>query len=200
MDKQVSDKIFKKSVLGLIDVISDEFKIDKVKLSNIFDKWMLEDLGIKKRPINPNNYCMARKLNLDRCTRNKKNNCDFCPNHQYNHPYGRIDEPIKNTLITIKTKKLKKTKKTQSLENCKTKTKSKQTKEKKDKIIKLKLKLIGDREYFIDNKNYLYIIENNNNNSNSSNSCNSSKIYRHIGIWNESEKSINFIEKLKVKE
>jgi hypothetical protein len=46
----------------------------------------------KKRPINPINYCYARKPNLKRCTRNKKNNSDYCASHQFNLLYGRIDQ------------------------------------------------------------------------------------------------------------
>lgn len=48
----------------------------------------------KKKNINPNNYCLARRLDHKQCTRLKKNNSDHCVSHQYRRPYGTISDEL----------------------------------------------------------------------------------------------------------
>jgi hypothetical protein len=126
-----------------------EFDISIIK--NLQQK----EIEKKKRPINPINFCLARKPNLNQCTRNKKNGYDFCANHQFNHPFGRIDEKYEYE-YNIKEKKQKRNKQNNN-------------------IIHLSSKIINNQEYFIDNKNFIYILENDD-----------SKIkYKYIGIFND---------------
>lgn len=121
----------------VIKTISNEYNLNEADICNkILRSWnpnfnCLIDSNkmIKKRPINPSNYCIARKSNLERCTRNKKNDSDYCANHQYNRPNGRIDETIKND-----------------------KKKDNNT----IGFIKLKPININNNNYFIDSNNYVY--------------------------------------------
>lgn len=124
---------------------------------SIIKKLQEKEIEKKKRPINPINFCLARKPNLNQCTRNKKNGYDFCANHQFNHPFGRIDEKYEYQYeYNIKEKKQKINKQNNN-------------------IIHLSSKIINNQEYFIDNKNFIYIIENDD-----------SKIkYKYIGIFND---------------
>lgn len=123
----------------VIKTISNEYNLNETDICNkILTNWTTDfnclidnntNKIIKKRPINPSNYCIARKSNLERCTRNKKNNSDYCANHQYNRPNGRIDEAIKTD-----------------------KKKDNNT----IGFIKLKPININNNSYFIDSNNYIY--------------------------------------------
>jgi hypothetical protein len=84
----------------IVKFISDEYNIN---YSDILDRINNKYIQ-KKRPIKPSNFCLARKPNFEQCTRNKKNNSDFCANHQYYHPNGRIDEENTTTINYIKLK------------------------------------------------------------------------------------------------
>jgi hypothetical protein len=132
--------------------VSNNYEFD----ISIIKKLQENEIEKKKRPINPINFCLARKPNLNQCTRNKKNGYDFCANHQFNHPFGRIDEKYD---FKEKEKEQKKTKKHKS----------------KNNIIQLSSKIINNQEYFIDNKNFIYIIENDD----------SKMKYKYIGIFND---------------
>ena len=142
------DSLVKNEIDKVILQISNNFNIDKKIIDHdIMNNWKL-DLSIisdsnlvkekKKRPINPVNFCLARKPNLERCTRNKKIGSNFCASHQFNHPYGRIDDNkstasiIQNKNRTYKHKqkgkskeKLKSKEKSKNKEKLKTKEKSK---------------------------------------------------------------------------
>jgi hypothetical protein len=69
----------------VIKTISNEYNLNESDICNkILKSWnpnfnCLIDSNkiIKKRPINPSNYCIARKSNLNQCTRNKKNDSDY---------------------------------------------------------------------------------------------------------------------------
>ena len=103
---KVSDleKIIETEIKKVLTIISKDYNIDDKDLSNKIQNKYLLDLMLnysdiiketkerKKRPINPINFCMARKPNLKRCTRAKKIDSDFCASHQFNILYGRIDE------------------------------------------------------------------------------------------------------------
>ncbi len=139
----------------------NNYKFNITEIENYIE----QDTNKKKRPINPINFCLARKPNLEQCTRNKKNGYDFCANHQFNHPFGRIDEKYNN---------------------CNTNNqyiyKIKEKREKSN-IIELSLKIIDNNEYFIDKKNYIYIIVNE-----------ESKIkYKCIGIFDNHKNKIEYI-------
>jgi hypothetical protein len=123
----------------VIKTISSEYNLNESDICNkILNKWSFDfncliDIDnnkiIKKRPINPSNYCIARESNFKQCTRNKKNDSDYCANHQYNRPNGRIDEVIKTD------------KKKDNTEIG---------------FIKLKPTIINNNNYFIDLNNYVY--------------------------------------------
>jgi len=48
----------------------------------------------KKKNLNSENYCFARKADLQQCTRLKKNNCDYCVSHQFRRPFGIITDEL----------------------------------------------------------------------------------------------------------
>ena len=110
--------------------ISKRYKIDKDELLKYIDYSSL--INMKSKQISTINYCIARTPNLKRCTRNRKNNSEYCASHHFKHPYGRIDQELNEEL---KPKKQKST------------------------MIKLKPIIIDDVEYLIDNKKYLYVRE-----------------------------------------
>ena len=101
---KVSDleNIIDTEIKKVLTTISKDYNIDITDLSNkVRNKYNLDLLlnypdiikeikERKKRPIDPNNFCMARKPNLKRCTRAKKINCDYCPSHQFNILYGKM--------------------------------------------------------------------------------------------------------------
>jgi hypothetical protein len=183
------EDIIQKEIYKVLFLVSEKYKLNLEKLNdsvfhdNKDNKSNKYILNLKKdypslisttpikekklRPIDPSKYCLARKPNLKQCTRNKKNNCDFCASHQYSQPYGRIDQEI----VTNKN--------TNSHSNLNTNTVEKKKKIKKT-TIKMKPKMIGDREYFIDNNNHLYIQEKDQGITK----------YRHIGNWNEHNNTI----------
>jgi hypothetical protein len=135
----ITDEIHK-----IIKTISNEYQLNENDInSKILDNnWcinfnsLIENQNKKKRPINPVNYCIARKPNLKQCTRNKKNDSDYCANHQYNRPNGRIDEEIKSSHLNIKDNLDKR-----AVSN----------------FIKLKPITLFNQNYFIDINNHLYI-------------------------------------------
>jgi hypothetical protein len=115
--------------------ISKRYKIDNDELLKYIDYSSL--INRKERPIDPINYCIARTPNLKRCTRNKKNNSEYCASHHFKHPYGRIDEELNKELkMKMKPEKQKST------------------------TLKLKPITIDSIEYLIDKKKYLYVREN----------------------------------------
>jgi hypothetical protein len=173
-------EIIETEIKRVIETISEEKKIKDLDLFNkIKSKWndnlfseYSDTIKEKKiRPINPNNFCMARKPNLKRCTRIKKINCDYCASHQFNILHGRIDEEPKK----------------EDIEKNKLKKEKYEKKQKKNNTIKLKPIIICDKEYYIDNNNHLYITEKDD----------IQIKYRHIGDWNESNKTINLKENVK---
>jgi hypothetical protein len=112
--------------------ISKRYNIDNDELMEFIDYTSLIKNKSRTRPIDPINYCIARKPNMKRCTRNRKNNSEYCASHQSKHPYGRIDE---EPTVEIKPKR------------------------EKSNTIKLKPINIDGVEYLIDNKKYLYVQE-----------------------------------------
>jgi hypothetical protein len=105
-----------------------------------------KEIEKKKRPINPVDYCLARKPNSNQCTRIKKIDCDYCASHQYIRPFGRIDDNqstnTNNSEIITNTNKL-------IINQFKIKEKK--------RMVKLKPIKIENTDYFIDDKNNLYI-------------------------------------------
>ena len=178
---EISDleKIVDTEIKKVLSIISINHNIDTKSLLNNWSFDLLlnypdiikESKEIKKRPINPNNFCMARKPDLKRCTRAKKKNCDYCPSHQFNLSHGRIDEEHKKEESTPTSQKSK-------INPDDKKKKIKKT------TIKLKTIMISDKEYYIDNKNHLYITEKEKDQIK----------YRHIGNWNKSVQTIEFRE------
>ena len=172
--KEIVESEIKKILL----LVSSEYNLNSKKVvDNIIKKWDSDLLSNyndiikprKSRPIDPVNYCLARKPNLKRCTRIKKIDCDFCATHQFNCPFGRIDKEINEDIKdTIETKKHKTKKKVK--ENKKEKT-----------TVQLIPKKIGENDYFIDDKNNLFINE----------KINDVSKFRYIGQWNESNQTIN---------
>jgi hypothetical protein len=113
--------------------ISKRYKIDNDELLKCIDYSSLINMKAKVKPISPINYCIARTPNLKRCTRNRKNNSEYCASHHFKHPYGRIDQELNEELKPKKQKSI---------------------------MIKLKPIIIDGVEYLIDNKKYLYVREN----------------------------------------
>jgi hypothetical protein len=186
---EVSDikAIVESEIKKILLLVSSEYKINNKKLTdNIIKKWdndLLKNYNDiikpkKSRPINPSNYCLARKPDLKRCTRIKKINCDFCATHQFNCPFGRIDQYIKDLKEVIEKKKKSKSK-TKDLKEII--EKKKKSKKKEKTTIKLIPKKIGDNNYFIDDKNHLFINE----------KINDISKFRYIGKWKESDQTIN---------
>ncbi len=163
------DNIIQSEIKKILNFVAEEYKLDKESVvgcgigyinKNIIETYQSIIVKKKTKPINPSNFCFAIKPNLERCTRNKKNNSLFCASHQYFQPNGVIDkDPNISISIHEKNNKIKKTKKT---------------------TIKLKPKIIGEREYFIDDKQHLYIYE----------KIDNQMKYRHIGNWNNHNQSI----------
>lgn len=48
----------------------------------------------KKKKLNPENYCSARRLDLQQCTRLKKTDSEYCVSHQFRRPYGAINDDL----------------------------------------------------------------------------------------------------------
>ena len=117
----------------------------------------------KKRPINPVDYCLARKPNLAQCTRIKKIDCDYCASHQHIRPFGRIDQAIQNDKITTNSNKL-------IINQFKIKEKK--------RIVKLKAIKIENTDYFIDDNHNLYIYLKDNGK------------YKYIGMMNDNKQII----------
>ena len=111
--------------------ISKKYKIDNDELLKYIDYSSL--INMKAKPISTINYCIARTPNLKRCTRNRKNNSEYCASHHFKHPYGRIDQEFNEEL---------------------------KPKKQKSAMIKLKPIIIDGVEYLIDKKKYLYVREN----------------------------------------
>lgn len=135
------ETLVKNEIDKVILQISNNFNIEKDLIDdNVLNNWKLDISTIsesnlvkekKKRPINPVNFCLARKPNLERCTRNKKIGSNFCASHQFNHPYGRIDDNISLDKIINKNKAIHKSKsKSKSKAKNKTKSKTKQNSKK----------------------------------------------------------------------
>ena len=180
--KEIVESEIKKILL----LVSSEYKLNSKKVvDNIIKKWDSDLLTNyndiikprKARPIDPVNYCLARKPNLKRCTRIKKIDCDFCATHQFNCPFGRIDEEIKDNIKKLKTK----TKKIYKKDDGKDDKIEKKTKT----TVKLMHKKIGENNYFIDDKNNLFVNE----------KINDVSKFRFIGQWNESNQTINLNSK-----
>lgn len=171
-------EIVESEIKKILELVSSEYKLNSKKVvDNIIKKWDSDLLSNyndiikprKARPIDPVNYCLARKPNLKRCTRVKKIDCDFCATHQFNCPFGRIDQEIKED-IKKEIKKSKKIHKKDDKIEKKTKT-----------TVKLIAKKIGENNYFIDDKNNLFVNE----------KINDVSKFRFIGRWNESNQTIN---------
>ena len=171
-------EIVESEIKKILELVSSEYKLNNKKVvDNIIKKWDSDLLSNyndiikprKARPIDPVNYCLARKPNLKRCTRVKKIDCDFCATHQFNCPFGRIDQEIKED-IKKDIKKSKKIHKKDDKIEKKTKT-----------TVKLIAKKIGENNYFIDDKNNLFVNE----------KINDVSKFRFIGRWNESNQTIN---------
>jgi hypothetical protein len=211
------ETLVKNEINKVILQISNDFNINKKLIDdNILHDWKL-DLSVisdsnlikekKKRPIDPINFCLARKPNLERCTRNKKIGSNFCASHQFNHPFGRIDDNLSLDNIINKTK----TKSKHKLKGKKQKSKSKgkgkgknkgdingnnhndysleknieiETVEKKinkPKKIRLKPIIIGDIEYYIDQYQHVYL----------KNYINNQIKYKYMGIFDNENNKIN---------
>ena len=157
--------IVKTEIQKVLFLVADQYKINQQEiLEKILPKWKCNLVTTysdilknkKMRPIDPENFCFARKPNLERCTRNRKKGIEYCASHQYNRPYGRIDEEPSQEIL-----KKKKGVKCQVM-------------------IKVQPKVISGKQYFIDNKDHLYVSEKS-----------GGKItYRWIGDWDESSQSI----------
>jgi hypothetical protein len=138
------NQIVKTEIQKVLFLVADQYKINQREiLEKILSSWKC-DLGTtysdvlknkKIRPVDPENFCFARKPNLDRCTRGRKKNSEYCASHQYTRPYGRIDEEPSKDLAK--------------------KNKNHQV------MIQIQPKTIGGKQYFIDNINHLYVLEKN---------------------------------------
>ncbi len=233
MAETKSDNIFKDKIKELyeseintiLNLINQEYKqktnnndlFHIINIKDILEKWktnininlnnfdfLKNDDNKKKRPIDPINYCYARKPNLKRCTRNKKNNSDYCASHQFNLLYGRIDQEIDENIKNINNinninnikrnfrKKKDKVKESKPPKESKpklpkeSKIKTPPKKKKTNKQIVLNKINIDNNAYLIDKQNFVYISE-----------MIDDKIkYRNIGIFNHSTNKIeNIIDK-----
>jgi hypothetical protein len=137
--------------------------IDLSVLENEIDNRQEKEKEKKKRPINPVDYCLARKPNLAQCTRIKKIDCDYCASHQHIRPFGRIDQIIQNDKITTNSNKL-------IINQFKIKEKK--------RIVKLKAIKIENTDYFIDDNHNLYIYLKDNGK------------YKYIGMMNDNKQII----------
>jgi hypothetical protein len=169
------ENIIESEMKKILNFVAEEYKLDKESIVNCglnhIDKNMINSYPSfinkkKSKPINPCNFCFAIKPNLERCTRNKKNNSIFCASHQYSQPNGRIDDD-QNISVSSQEKEKEK-------ENKPTKKKQLRT------TIKLKPKIIGGKEYFIDDKYHLYVYE----------KIDNQMKYRHVGNWKEHNQTI----------
>jgi hypothetical protein len=151
--------------LNCKDVIEKRKKnietIDLSILGNEIEK--TQEKEKKKRPINPVDYCLARKPNLAQCTRIKKIDCDYCASHQHIRPFGRIDQTIQNDKITTNSNKL-------IINQFKIKEKK--------RMVKLKAIKIENTDYFIDDNHNLYIYLKDNGK------------YKYIGMMNDNKQII----------
>lgn len=209
------ETLVKNEINKVILQISNNFSIDKKLIDNIilnnwkFDISVISDSNLvkekKKRPINPVNFCLARKPNLERCTRNKKIGSNFCASHQFNHPYGRIDDNKQiSNIIPNKIKSHKHKQKGKSKSKTKSKGKNKginkgkikettecdETKVVKKNIkkipkkIRLKPVIIGDIEYYMDQFQHVYL----------KNYIDNQVKYKFIGIFDIVNNKINIKE------
>lgn len=68
-------------------------------------------LGMKKRNrrvLNTNQQCMGRKIDGARCTRSRRENCEYCLSHLKSLPQGRIDDDVFANILKNKNLKKKK--------------------------------------------------------------------------------------------
>ena len=156
-----------------LNYLISEYKLD-LNTQDVIEKRNLDlnsiDLSVfekekekRKRPINPVDYCLARKPNLAQCTRIKKIDCDYCASHQHIRPFGRIDQTIQNDKITTNSNKL-------IINQFKIKEKK--------RIVKLKAIKIENTDYFIDDNHNLYIYLKDNGK------------YKYIGMMNDNKQII----------
>uniref|UniRef100_A0A6C0ECZ7 Uncharacterized protein n=1 Tax=viral metagenome TaxID=1070528 RepID=A0A6C0ECZ7_9ZZZZ len=138
------NQIVKTEIQKVLFLVADQYKINQREiLEKILSSWKCDlattysDVLKNKRirPVDPENFCFARKPNLDRCTRGRKKNSEYCASHQYTRPSGRIDEEPSKDLAK--------------------KNKNHQV------MIQIQPKTIDGKPYFIDNINHLYVLEKN---------------------------------------
>jgi hypothetical protein len=140
------NQIVKTEIQKVLSLVADQYNLNQTDvIEKMLSIWKCDfesiypDLLKNKddNAIDSENLCLARKPDLNRCTRNRKKNTEYCPSHQQSRPYGRIDKEPSQDLI------------------------KKSKNQKCQVMIKVQPKLIDSKQYFIDDQNHLYIIEKN---------------------------------------
>ena len=93
-----------KHIQKILTNISIYYKINK---KDLFDKFIHKDTQVKtyknkKKSLDPEYKCMARKQDGTQCTRRRRHG-DYCGKH-IEHKLGRIDRPIDDSLFKKKKK------------------------------------------------------------------------------------------------
>lgn len=104
-------------------------------------------LGLKKRNrrvLPPDKQCMGRKLDSKQCTRGRyKEGSEFCKSHDNKLPLGRIDDEYVQKEPSQRGRKKKNSKKS-------------------SEYILTRIKTIGEINYLVDDRNFVYSFDTNN--------------------------------------
>ena len=129
-------KIMNEEIESVIGKISKTYNIPIGDLRKCYNHTCLTiKYGIKKRvkrKIETQNQCMGRKIDMEQCTRSRKEGSEYCLSHQKSLKFGRIDDNMENKPLKKKNRK------------------------KKDDYIETKKIKLGDEFYLLDNNNNIY--------------------------------------------
>lgn len=113
----------------ILTKIAEDFNINKELLLKTYINSNLTKKKRKKNKIDSNKICMARKQDGNRCTRRKKEGCDYCGKHIHKRKFGRIDEECTHLVKNLSSD---------------------------DNFIMTSIEIFDNEEYLIDENNIVY--------------------------------------------
>ena len=102
-------KIMNDEIESVIQKISQTYNIPLEDLRKCYNHSCLAiKYGIKKRvkrKIDPCKQCMGRKIDMEQCTRSRKEGSEYCLSHQKSLKFGRIDDDMAGKPVKKNTEK-----------------------------------------------------------------------------------------------
>lgn len=86
---QAVNTLYQKHLKSVLEQIAEKYSLNKEELIQTY----LDESGTPDTSYN-NLLCMARKQDLNQCTRKKKTGQEFCGKHNVKQKFGRIDVTI----------------------------------------------------------------------------------------------------------